>query len=57
MKMIMSMLILIMLFLLSNIQNCMFPSSFYEQKTIKKYQKCLANDLKDLFIGINESKK
>ena len=35
----------------------MFLPSFYEQKTIKKYQKCLADDLKDLFIGINESKK
>ena len=35
----------------------MFPSSLYQQKTIKNYQKFLAKDLKDECIGMNIKRK
>ena len=53
----MLMLILIMLFLLSEKQNYMFLLSIYQQKTIKNYQNVLAENLKDLYIGMNIKQK
>ena len=51
------MLILIILFSLSKIQNYMFLSSLYQPKIIKDNQNVFVKDLKDYFIGMNIKQK
>ena len=51
------MLILVILFLLSNTQNYMSLSSLYQQKTIKNYQNFLVKDLKDQCVATNIKQK
>ena len=47
------MMLILILFLLSNQQSYMFLSSLYQQKIVKNYQNLLVKDLKGQFIGIN----
>ena len=51
------MVILIILPVLSKIQNYMPPLQLYQQEATKKYKNFLAKDLKDQCIGMNIKQK
>ena len=53
----MIMIVLTILFLLSNTQNYLFLLQLSQQETIKIYQNFFAKDSKDQFIGMNITQK